>query len=158
MKQEMMGWQWHQLDHMQIICTLLQTDKCASTSPLSLTSNQQSQSTEGNRQCWIYGRFTKMEIHGRQLIWLNIRCHIVWFFHWVIRSLFPHFPILRFHVLHFPAETFGSSEFGLEFCTRDVRSFFRSCIFCIPSYTATVNMMIADDLYVITTSVLRYHS
>ena len=25
MKQEMMGWQWHQLDHMQIICTLLQT-------------------------------------------------------------------------------------------------------------------------------------
>jgi len=26
MKQEMMGWQWHQLDEMQIICTLLQTD------------------------------------------------------------------------------------------------------------------------------------
>jgi len=26
MKQEMMGWQWHQLDHMQIICALLQTD------------------------------------------------------------------------------------------------------------------------------------
>jgi len=26
MKQEMMRWQWHQLDHMQIICTLLQTD------------------------------------------------------------------------------------------------------------------------------------
>jgi len=30
-----MGWQWHQLDHMQIICTLLQTDNHASTSPLS---------------------------------------------------------------------------------------------------------------------------
>jgi len=30
MKQEMMGWQWHQLDHMQIICTSLQTDKHAS--------------------------------------------------------------------------------------------------------------------------------
>ena len=30
----MMGWQWHQLDHMQIICTLLQTDNHASTSPL----------------------------------------------------------------------------------------------------------------------------
>jgi len=27
MKQEMMGWQWHQLDCMQIICTSLQTDK-----------------------------------------------------------------------------------------------------------------------------------
>jgi len=30
----MMGWQWHQLDHMQIICTLLQTDNHASTLPL----------------------------------------------------------------------------------------------------------------------------
>jgi len=27
----MMGWHWHQLDHMQIICTLLQTDNPAST-------------------------------------------------------------------------------------------------------------------------------
>jgi len=34
LEQEMMGWQWHQLDHMQIIYTLLQTDNCASTSPL----------------------------------------------------------------------------------------------------------------------------
>jgi len=34
LEQEMMGWQWHQLDHMQIICTLLQTDNHASTSPL----------------------------------------------------------------------------------------------------------------------------
>jgi len=30
-----MVWQWHQLDHMQIICTLLQTDNHASTSPLT---------------------------------------------------------------------------------------------------------------------------
>jgi len=35
MKQEMMGWQWHQLYHMQIICTSLQTDNHASTSSLS---------------------------------------------------------------------------------------------------------------------------
>ena len=28
------GWQWHQLDHMQIICILLQTDNHASTSLL----------------------------------------------------------------------------------------------------------------------------
>jgi len=35
MKQEMMGWQWHQLDCMQIICTLLKTDNHASTSSLS---------------------------------------------------------------------------------------------------------------------------
>jgi len=31
----MMGWQWHQLDHTQIICTSLQTVNHASTSPLS---------------------------------------------------------------------------------------------------------------------------
>ena len=30
-----MGWQWHQRDHMQIICTSLQTDNHASTSPRS---------------------------------------------------------------------------------------------------------------------------
>jgi len=30
-----MGWHWHQLDHMQIICTLFQTDNHASTSPVS---------------------------------------------------------------------------------------------------------------------------
>jgi len=31
-----MGWQWHQLDHMQIICTLYQADNHVSTSSLSL--------------------------------------------------------------------------------------------------------------------------
>jgi len=53
----MMGWQWHQLDHMQTICMLLQTDNHASTSPFNhsvftgrmpfLPPNQQRQSTEG---------------------------------------------------------------------------------------------------------------
>ena len=38
MKQEMMGWQWHQLDHMQIICTLLQTENNASTSSVIFTA------------------------------------------------------------------------------------------------------------------------
>jgi len=52
MKQEMMGWQWHPPDHMHIICTSLQTDNHASTSPLYfswmlfLTLNQQSQEQE----------------------------------------------------------------------------------------------------------------
>ena len=31
MKQEMTGWQWHQLDHMQIIYTSLLTDNHTST-------------------------------------------------------------------------------------------------------------------------------
>jgi len=35
MKQEMMGWQWHRLDRMQIICILLQTDNHTSTSSLN---------------------------------------------------------------------------------------------------------------------------
>jgi len=35
LKQEMMGWQWHQRGHMQIICTTLQTDNHASTPPLN---------------------------------------------------------------------------------------------------------------------------
>jgi len=47
----MMGWQWHQLDHMQIICVWLQTDDHASTSSLNflqailpfLTTKQQCQ-------------------------------------------------------------------------------------------------------------------
>jgi len=56
-----MGWQWRQLDHMQIICTSLQTDNHASTSSLNfyrpdaftdrmllLTTNQ---STEGKLKC-----------------------------------------------------------------------------------------------------------
>jgi len=58
MKQEMMGWQWHQLDHMQIICTSLHTDNHASTSSLNfftgrmhfLTPNQECQSIEGKSQ------------------------------------------------------------------------------------------------------------
>jgi len=32
MKQEITGWQWHQLDQMQIVCTSLQTDNYTSTS------------------------------------------------------------------------------------------------------------------------------
>jgi len=34
MKQEMMGWQWSQLNHLQIICTSLQSDNHAITSTL----------------------------------------------------------------------------------------------------------------------------
>jgi len=48
-----MGWQWHQLDHMKIICTWLQTNNHASTTQFFLDQmpflppNQQCQSTEG---------------------------------------------------------------------------------------------------------------
>ena len=36
LKQEITGWQWHQLNHMQIICTSLQTDNHGSTSSLHI--------------------------------------------------------------------------------------------------------------------------
>jgi len=56
----MTGWQWHQLDRMQIICTSLQKDNHASTSPLVFTGrmpflppNQQRQSTEGMMLLWL---------------------------------------------------------------------------------------------------------
>jgi len=57
MKQEMMGRQWHQLDHMQITCTSLQTmpvtNHSVSTGQmLFLKPNQQCQTTEGN--LWAY--------------------------------------------------------------------------------------------------------
>jgi len=49
-----LGWQWHQLDHMQTICTLLKTDNHINASSLNfyriyafLTPNQECQSTEG---------------------------------------------------------------------------------------------------------------
>jgi len=37
LEQEMMGWQWHQVDHMQFIRTSLQTNNHVSTSPLRFT-------------------------------------------------------------------------------------------------------------------------
>jgi len=56
MKQEMTGWQWHQLDHI-CIYTSFQTDNHISTPSLIctgrmlfLTPNQQCESTEGNIQ------------------------------------------------------------------------------------------------------------
>jgi len=52
MKQQVMGWQWHQLNRMQIICTSLQTDNHAISSPLSFllfpTPNQQCPTTAGS--------------------------------------------------------------------------------------------------------------
>jgi len=35
MKQEMTGWQWPQVDHVQIICTSIRTDNHASTLSLN---------------------------------------------------------------------------------------------------------------------------
>jgi len=63
----MMEWQWHQQDHMQVICTSLQTDNHPSTSSLSflmgrmlfLPPNQQRQST-GGKVCFLTELKTKL--------------------------------------------------------------------------------------------------
>ena len=67
MKQEMMGCQWHQMDHMQISDTLLQTDNHASISSfftgqmLFLMPNQQCQTTEGTTQ---YHKLYRIKLLG----------------------------------------------------------------------------------------------
>ena len=75
MKQEMMGWQQHQLDHRQIICTSLLTDNHASISllffkgrMLFLTPNQQCQSTEGKLLDDIINRFLEITYLMTQLL------------------------------------------------------------------------------------------
>jgi len=59
MKEETVGWQWHQLDHMQITCTSLQTDNHGRTSSLNFTGgmlfvtpNQQCRK-ELNKRAWV---------------------------------------------------------------------------------------------------------
>jgi len=66
MKQEM---QWHQLDHMQIICTSLQTDNNASTSSLSfyrLDALPDAQATASKH--WRQS----MLIFGARIIWAKL--------------------------------------------------------------------------------------
>ena len=72
----MMRWQWHRLDHMQIICTSLQTDNHTSTSPLGfltgrmpfLLPNQQHQSTEGI----MVFKFCKIKMNTTQCVMLCV--------------------------------------------------------------------------------------
>ena len=74
----MLVWQWHQLDHIQIICTSLQTDNHASTSPLSfyrpdsVPVAQPCQSTEAH-SCKRIIRFKKFKyiIYDRTGLYLR---------------------------------------------------------------------------------------
>ena len=85
-------WQWHQLGHMQV-CTSLQTDNHASTTPLFLTGrmpflppNQKRQITEGQHietaaeyVCWHCPRSMRSRVYasvGRPSVCLSVRlCH-----------------------------------------------------------------------------------
>ena len=72
-----MGWQWHQLDHMQIICTLLQTDNYASTSPLFLLPDPQSQSIKDKDDILLLLTHIRISSTYAHLILTDIldRCH-----------------------------------------------------------------------------------
>jgi len=69
-KQEIIRWHWHQLDHMQIICTSVQTDNHARISLLNfftcrmlfLMPNQQCQSTESTRSPEKSGLINPMRV------------------------------------------------------------------------------------------------
>jgi len=72
-----LGWQWYQPDHMQTICTSLQTDNHTNTSSASFyrpgmlfqTPNQQCQSTEGKLQwhkCGVIVRALNSRLKGRE--------------------------------------------------------------------------------------------
>jgi len=54
LEQEMTGWQWHQLDRVQIICTSLQTDNHASTSTLSFYRPDAVRATVLDVCCWLW--------------------------------------------------------------------------------------------------------
>jgi len=69
LEQQMMRKQWHQLDHMQIICTSFQTDNHASTLPLSFyrpDALPAAQST-ASKHCWAQRESLTDTILKRQL-------------------------------------------------------------------------------------------
>jgi len=55
MKQEMTGWQCHQLDHVQIICTSLQTALCHSLGREMTTGPEALPVLYGCMICWLRG-------------------------------------------------------------------------------------------------------
>ena len=66
MKQEMIGWQWHQLDHVQLIYTSLQTDDHASTLSLSFYRSDALPDTQPTvSKC--YTKFNERDGHKRKV-------------------------------------------------------------------------------------------
>jgi len=85
----MIGWQWNQLNHMQIICTSLQTDNHASNSSLNFFTDKMlfqmpNQSTEGNLvlredQCEIFEwQSALLKPNGNQLLHIILSLSREW--------------------------------------------------------------------------------
>jgi len=68
MQQQMTGWQWHQLDHMQIICHSLQTDNHTSTSPLSFYRPDALPATQSTASKH-WNKHNRKQIHGNVENW-----------------------------------------------------------------------------------------
>ena len=71
MKQEMTGWQWHQLDHMKISCTLLQTDNHANTSSCNFLQAECSSSRPTNSVKTVKAILLRNNVHVNRQFW----CH-----------------------------------------------------------------------------------
>jgi len=78
LEQEMTGWQWHQLHHTQIICTSLQTDKNANTSPFSASKHWRLMGTNGWQNLFgsdqLHHQISNSLMHYRQVVSTSLRC------------------------------------------------------------------------------------
>jgi len=79
LEQEMMWWQWHQLDHMQIICTSLQTDNHASTSPRNILFNSPPTNSRYIHQIHMvgYGTASALKALNKTWIWCCCSTHTI---------------------------------------------------------------------------------
>ena len=90
-----LGWQWHQLDHMQTICTLLQTDNHINTSllnfcrPDDLPDDQPTVSKHWRQHRWCNKNVTVTNEPGELLPWLwswwqhHKRCRSYYYHHYI---------------------------------------------------------------------------
>jgi len=73
MKQEMMRWQQHQLDHMQVMCTLLQRDNHASTPSLNfyMTDALPAGHPTNSIEAFIVGKLNRREYIYEKIVALH---------------------------------------------------------------------------------------
>jgi len=77
----MMEWQWHQLDHMQIICTSLQTGNHASISSLKFFCETQRMITMPRAFITVPGCDSMICIVWR--LWVQFCCLMQGYLHWL---------------------------------------------------------------------------
>jgi len=103
LEQEIMEWQWHQLGHMQIICTSFQTDNHASSSPLSFclpvnSSHDEvvkrwSRHTVNSSQWTRHKGSTKTVKSSHSELVMHTRCNRQYHFQWPTTTPNPDFKV-----------------------------------------------------------------